>query len=186
MPVFTLNVSLSSGCITKRTSFRLVLGLLSMYWAIARHAFLDATFLGNLWNPVVRPGKAIEETFWLSSSFRHLEMKSICICNWNGYFIYIYISIKKLLLSHLIYLKFQQYQKQLPSQAIQLVVCFFCRGGASICVLKKTKTNLFCVIWSIFLETPVAGGFTSKFSRTSYCHITLGNPCGVLLVTFSL
>lgn len=89
MPVFTLNVSLSSGCITKRTSFRLVLGLLSMYWAIARHAFLEATFFGNLRNPVVRPGKAIEESFWLSSSFRHLDMYSICICNCNGYLIYI-------------------------------------------------------------------------------------------------
>lgn len=185
MPVFTLNVSLSSGCITKRTSFRLVLGLLSMYWAIARHAFLDATFLGNLWNPVVRPGKAIEESFWLSSSLRHLDMKSICICNCIGYLIC--ISVNKLLLSYLIHLKFQQYQKQLPSQAIHLVVCFFFVGeGHRFVFLKKTKTNLFCVIWSIFLETPVAGGFASKFSRTSYCHITLGNPCGVLLVTFSL
>lgn len=53
---------------------------------------------------------------------------------------------KKLLLSHLIYMKFQQYQKQLPSQAIQLVVCLFFVGEGHRFVKKKTKINLFCVI----------------------------------------
>lgn len=183
MPVFTLNVSLSSGCITKRTSFRLVLGLSSMYWAIARHAFLDATFFGNLWNPVVRPGKAIEESFWLSSSFRHLDMNSMWTCNCNRYLIHInqYTSAVTFNLLDVSAIpettSFQSY-----NSASSLLIFF---SGRSIDCWQKTKTNLFCVIWSIFLETPVAGGFTSKISRSSYCNITLSYSCGVLLVTLT-
>lgn len=132
MPVFTLNVSLSSGCITKRTSFRLVLGLLSMYWAIARHAFLDATFLGNLWNPVVRPGKAIEESFWLSSSFRHLDMNSICICNCNRYLIYIWIKKTSAVTFDLLEVSAISETTSLASYSASSVL-IFCRRGASIC-----------------------------------------------------